>query len=281
MTQRIETALFEDPTFHLPLQHYVVDKTPTSVYWAMQNQHCLIVTIGSEAFEAVLKSQVKAPILSVLTREHYFKKLLQQYHRTLDDPNKPIFVIYLDQPLSRQFDLLKTLFRDQPAPQVGILLSNDSHSQGLLIQNMAKEKNIVPHVAFVNEFEHPITTLNNLLANVDVILAIPDPKIYHASSVRGILLTAFHHRMPMIGYSHTFVNNGAMACIYSSAKQISEQTAKTIIALTQDPTKLATHPKEQYPDNFSIAINYQVAKSLGFSLSDQETIKSEMAVKQE
>lgn len=276
MTQRIKATLVDDPTFHHTIQHYHVNKTPANFYHTMQNQPCLIVTVGSEAFEAVLKNQVETPILSVLTREHHFKKLLAQYHRTLDDPKKPIFVIYLDQPLSRQFDLLKILFHDKNAPRMGVLLSHDSFYQEALIQTIAKEKNIIPQLAFVNEFENPVTTLNNLLTNVDVILAIPDPKIYHTSSVRGILLTAFHRQMPIVGYSHTFVNNGAIACVYSNAKQISKQIAETIIAITQDPTKLKTYPKEQYPNDFSVAVNYQVAKSLGFSLPDQKTIKSEI-----
>lgn len=279
MTQRIEAALFQDPNFQLSIQHYLVSKTPSTAYRTMQNKDCLIVTIGSEALEAALKNKVEVPIVSVLMREHYFKKLLARYNRTLTDPKKPIYVIYLDQPLSRQFNLLKTLFHGQSTPRMGVLLSHDSYSQQSTIQHLAKEKNIVPNVALVNEFDQPITTLNNLLDNVDFILAIPDPKIYHAGSVRGILLSAFHRRMPIIGYSRTFVNNGALACVYSNAKQISEQTAKTIVSLTQSPNKSVKLPNEQYPDNFSVSINYQVAKSLGFSLPDQETIKSEVQAK--
>jgi putative tryptophan/tyrosine transport system substrate-binding protein len=278
ITQRIESSLFQNPHFHLAIQHYLVNKTPSNIYQTMQNQHCLVVTIGSEALEAALKNQVELPILSVLTRKHHFKQLLNQYNRTLNDPNKPIFVIYLDQPLSRQLDLLKVLFCDKQVPKMGVLLSHDSYSQQSTIQHISKEKNIVPHIAFVNEVVHPIATLNNLLKNVDVVLAIPDPKIYHAGSVRGILLTAFHHHMPIIGYSHTLVNNGALACVYSTAKQISEQTTKTIISITQDQTKWATLPKEQDPNDFNVAINYQVAKSLGFSLPNQETIKSKIEI---
>lgn len=279
MTQHIEAVLAQDPHFQRTVQHYLVNKTLPSAYSMMQNQHCLIVTVGIEALETVLKNKIKMPILSILTREYYFTKLLTQYHREQNDPENPIFVIYLDQPLSRQFDLLKTLFRDHPPPRMGILLSHEAYSQQSLILTLAKEKKIIPTVTFINEFDQPITTLNNLFGNVDVILAMPDPKIYHANSVRGILLTAFHHRMPIIGYSRTFVNNGALACVYSNAEQISEQAAKTITMITQNLENLPSLPKTQYPEKFDIAINYQVATSLGFSLPDQKTIKSEMDAK--
>lgn len=274
MVHRVEAALFQDPHLHTPIRHFLVEKTTRKIYQDTLSKSCLVVTVGSEALNAVLANKVEAPILSILTRQSVFEQLLQLHGRSLKDKKHPIRVIYLDQPLSRQFNLITTLFKDHEKPRMGVLLSTYSLREQEKLQEMAIKQNVALTCVFVKKFENPIAVLDSILDEVDVVLALPDPRIYHSSTARGILLTAFHKRIPIVAYSHTFVNNGALASVYSNTKQIGDHAAETII-------KIVTHsinsiPTEQYPKDYAIALNYQVAQSIGFKIATQNTIKQSM-----
>ena len=247
MIQRIESQLIDNPEFNADIKHYLINKVHLDLYENQLNQCNLIVTIGTEALQNILSRDIQAPILSILTREYTYKALLNKYHHSLDDSKPPLFAIYIDQPLNRQIDLLNLIFQHQPGTKMGILLSHESQLDLENIQKISHQHHIQPIIVHVNEFDRLVSKLNQLLKNVDVILAIPDPKIYHARSVRGILLTAFHQHIPIVGYSQSFVNNGALACVYSNEKQISAQTSQTIITLLNQGLKAV--PKEQYPEH--------------------------------
>lgn len=274
MVHRIEAALFQNPHFQTPVQHYLVEKTTRQAYQEIVSKSRLVVTVGSEALNAVLANQLDAPVLSILIRQSVFEQLLQRHGRSLQNTKSPIAVIYLDQPLSRQFNLIGTLFKDHASPRLGVLLSTYSLREKENLQTISAKHNMVLTSLFVKPFENPVSVLDSILNEVDVVLALPDPKIYHSSTARGILLTAFHKRIPIIAYSHTFVNNGALASVYSNTKQIGDQTANTIVKIIR--YSFNSIPKEQYPTDYSIAINYQVAQSIGLNLAIQNTIKKTM-----
>lgn len=274
MVHRIEAALFQNPHFRTPVHHYLVEKTTGNTYQAIISKSRLVVTVGSEALNAVLANQVDAPILSILIRQSVFEQLLQLHGLSLHNTKRPIAVIYLDQPLNRQFNLIGTLFKDHAPPRLGVLLSNHSLREKENLKTISAKHNMVLTSLFVKPFENPVSVLDSILNEVDVVLAVPDPKIYNSSTARGILLTAFHKRIPIIAYSHTFVNNGALASVYSNTKQIGDQTANTIVKIMR--YSFNSIPKEQYPTDYSIAINYQVAQSIGLDLAIQNTIKKTM-----
>jgi putative ABC transport system substrate-binding protein len=274
MVHRIEAALFQNPHFQTPVHHYLVEKTTPQAYQEIVSKSRLVVTVGSEALNEVLANQVNTPVLSILIRQSIFEQLLQRHGRSLHNAKFPIAVIYLDQPLSRQFNLIGTLFKDHEPPRLGVLLSTYSLREKENLQTISTKHNMVLTSLFVKPFENPVSVLDSILNEVDVVLALPDPKIYHSSTARGILLTAFHKRIPIIAYSHTFVNNGALASVYSNTKQIGDQTANTIVKIMR--YSFNSIPKEQYPTDYSIAINYQVAQSIGLNLAIQNTIKKTM-----
>jgi len=109
-----------------------------------------------------------------------------------------------------------------------------------------------------------------LLVHSDVFLSLPDPGIYNRHTISSILLTTYRYRVPLIGFSKSSVRAGALAAVYSSAQQIARQTATTIPLWLTNTGHYAT--KISYPEQFSVAINKQVARSLGIDMPDGSSI---------
>lgn len=273
IVHRIEAILFAEPELRLKLVHVLAENISDTTFLTTQAETCLIVTIGAQALDKVLKTKTTLPILSVLSRKNIFHQLLDKYGFALNDPAHPITAIYLDQPLERQLDLISCLF-NQKEKSVGVLFGSQSLYEQDALQKVARKKELGLTIVYVDQFENPAEVLDILLDDTVAVLAIPDNWIYNAKTARGILLSAFHKRVPLLGYSRTFVNNGALAAVYSTTKQLAEQTAQAIMSIIQtDSRKL---PPPQYPKDFAIAVNYQVARSLGMNIDSEVVLKAEL-----
>tara|TARA_R110002110_G_scaffold404606_1_gene623058 strand:+ start:64932 stop:65942 length:1011 start_codon:yes stop_codon:yes gene_type:complete len=274
IVHRIEAALFSQPSPRPNIQHMLVESLPADRLPDELPAPPLIVTIGAEALEAVLKTHTSQPILSILIRKHTYQNLLNIYHRKQNSQTCPITAIYLDQPLKRQINLIKKVVPEinHSNATIGVLFGPASINSQEELMTIALEEKIKLNTIYVNNFENPVAVMDAFLAEVKVLLALPDSRIYNPRTARGILLAAFHKHVPLIGYSQSYVKNGALVSVFSNTKQIAQQAAQSIITIL-DKESL---PEPQYPQEFSIEINYQVAKSLNIDIESESTLKQDL-----
>lgn len=229
----------------------------------------LIVTVGVEALKKVWARGDATPIVATLLPRQSYEKILAQPRR-----NAPrITAIYLDQPPARQAAFLRQLLPGQK--QAGILVSSESK------QVLSQYRQALAGVGLTlesEESEHGETllpSLNALLLRSNFLLAIPDSTIYQRTNIKAILITAFRHQRPVIGYSTAFVNAGALAALHTTPAQIARQTADMIIG---SGTYL---PPPAGPAQFAIAINPTVAQALGLNIPDEVAIRRAMLADRE
>lgn len=268
LVHHIEALLFAEKE-QPKLIHFATEAIQSPTFFDKYQDTCLIVTIGAQALVSVLNTNTSIPVFSVLIRKNIFHNLLSEHHRSLQDADHPINVFYLDQPLERQFNLLKCLISKKNREPVGVLLGSQSLAEQEQLHMLAQKEKIVLNTICINPSENPVAALDKFFGEAKVMLAIPDHRIYNSQTARGLLLTAFHKRLPMIGYSRTFVNNGALGAVYSTTKQLAQQSAQQILALVQQQ-KL---PPAQYPQEFAVAVNYQVAQTLGINIEGEAALK--------
>lgn len=274
IVHRIEAALSGKIQSKPKLVHLLAENMHDKRNLPSLMQACLIVTIGSESLQQVLDTHTKQPILCVLTRRAIFEHLLKIHHLSVNNPKHPVSIIYLDQPIKRQLNLISCLFNQYHPKLVGVILGTESHYHQETLQKMESEFPFALQTVMVDKFENPATVLDALLNDAKVILAVPDSRIYNPKTARGMLLTAFHKRVPLVGYSRTFVNNGAFAAVYSNTKQLADQTAEEIVKIMNHKDKKL--PAPQYPREFTISVNSQVARSLGIPIDNEIQIKHAM-----
>jgi len=234
---------------------------------AVNSNHAdLIVAVGMKATE-LAAAQAGAPVLAVMIPETGYQELLAQTSRQA--ATRAITAIYLNQPWDRQFDFLQAALPERR--RIGLLYSPDTHIdvEGLR-QHIAKRGGSLVALP-VRSAETLFSSLERVLDGSDLLLAIPDSAIYNSSNIRNILLVSYRKGVPLIGLSQSYVNAGALCAVFSTAEQMAEQTGATVISFSRNRRLPGTH----YPAEFTIAVNQQVARSLGIDLPSPETIQSQ------
>lgn len=232
------------------------------------NSHAgLIVAVGMKAAGSAA-AQADTPVLAVMIPEAGYQELLAQAFRQIHA--RAISAIYLNQPWDRQLDFLQAALPERH--KIGLLYSPNTHIdvEGLR-QQIAKRGGLLVSQS-VHSAEKLFTSLESTVEGSDLLLATPDSMIYNSSNIRHILLASYRKGVPLIGLSQSYVNAGALCAVFSTTEQMAEQAGATVISFIRN----GRLPAPQYPADFTIAVNQQVAQSLGIELPPPETIHSQM-----
>ncbi|MDH2917701.1 MAG: ABC transporter substrate binding protein [Sideroxydans sp.] len=227
----------------------------------------VIVALGLPATEQAAR-QASLPMLSVFVPQVAYRHLVEQLNQPLRA--NQMGVIYLNQPLARQVDFIATLLPSQH--KVGVLYAAGAHSELAALHDELKTHGSSLIALAVQSEDGLFTALEKLLNQSDVLLALPDNNLYSSSNVRNILLSTYRLGVPVIGFSASYVNAGALAAIFASPEQTAQQAATFI-----HQAQLSGHwNSAQFADSFSIAINSQIARSLALSLPSEAEIRQRM-----
>ncbi|MHB1215876.1 MAG: ABC transporter substrate-binding protein [Thiobacillus sp.] len=234
------------------------------------NEARLAVAVGVRAAESVAALPVHPPVLSVLVPRAWWIKTGRV--RLGDGGRRNASAIYLDQPFERQAQLIHLAFPE--ARRVGVLVSAEQRSLvGELDETLRTQK-----LRLVNQFmaadERLIAPLENVLSGADLLLAVPDPLVINRNTAQSLFLTSYRYHVPVVGYSRSLTRAGALVSLHSSPAQIGRQTAEWVNGAIQGGA--VSLPPPAYPAYFSVSINDQVARSLGFSLPSEAALEKRL-----
>ena len=106
----------------------------------------------------------------------------------------------------------------------------------------------------------------------DRLLAVPDASLFNNRTISNILLTAYHHRSPVIGFSPAYVKAGALLALYSTPTQIGQQAGE----VARQGLASGSLPPPAAPRHFRISTNPYVARSLGIGLEDASVLRERL-----
>lgn len=231
------------------------------------SQPDLIVTVGMKAMKLVTAKTSAAVLAVMIPKLGYEEQLAKSSTKKI---TQSISAIYFDQPWSRQMNFLRAAFPDRR--RIGLLHSQDAHIDVARLRQEVTQwgGSLVAQPVFSSD--ELSYKLESVLSSSDILLAIPDSMIYNSSSIRNVLLTSYRHSVPLIGFSQAYVNAGALCAIFSTPEQLAEQAMAAVILFAQTRQL----PEPQYSAAFSIAVNQQVARSLGIALQSPEVIRNQI-----
>lgn len=230
-------------------------------------KNTLVIAVGTQALRYASHLSNSTPVIGVLVPKTNYETILSESNR---DPNY-FSSIYLNQPFARQMALIKTIFADKS--KLGVLLGPISQFESNDLQKAANQFNIETHIKLVNRADELQDNLEALMTDKKILLAIPDPLIYSRETAQTILLTSYRHHSPVIGFSQSYVKSGAIAAVYTSPEQFADDIAHQIQQLPKTKFKLQ---KARAPKQFSIKVNYQVARSLGIAIPNEDILYIDM-----
>lgn len=172
--------------------------------------------------------------------------------------------LYRDQPLLRQLELAKLLIPN--LHRAATVHSGDINLSG--IEQLQRNSGVQITDATLDTDVDWAKTLSQLMRDNDVLLGLEDPRIYNSENIRSILLTTYRHGRVLIGPSRPFVNAGSLASCYTASEQYLQQLLSMVATIVQEHRL----PRPQFPKGYRVAINTQVAASLGLNVPDEKTL---------
>ena len=227
----------------------------------------LIVAVGMKAAE-LSAAQNAIPVLVVMVPQAGYEALLAQAAQKKF--THALTAIYLDQPWLRRIDFWHAALPDRH--RLGLLYTPETHLDVARLRQDVAQRGGSLMARPLRTADELFARLETVLVDSDVLLAIPDSQIYNSSNIRNILLTSYRHGVPLIGLSQAYVNAGALCAIFSTPEQLAIQASKMVITFARNKEL----PEAQYPEDYTIAVNQQVARSLGIEMRSAEAIHSQM-----
>lgn len=234
-----------------PIQaHYPSDyRLIAEPVWADRQMPCLIVSIGHASLKKVIALNQSIPVISVFVSRTAFETILRTSGKEGDD----ITAIYPDPPLSDQIQLARQLLGRNLKAHVLVGASNAYlRDDPVLTENHA----ITAHSIFE---ERDIYRSLKIIPKREPLIAIPDAVIYNENTLRSVMITAYRNAIPVIGFSPSMVNAGALATVYSDE----EETVKVMMSFITEFLKTGKLPAPAYPPNQHVSVNSHIAQYYG------------------
>lgn len=223
----------------------------------------LYLAVGMKAASRLASTD--APTLNVLVPKAGYDKLLHSEPQH----TSPRSAVFLDQPMERQLALLLVALPD--THDVGVLYANPP-PELKNVRHLLASRNIHLHERAVDE-KHPLNdALDSILSESNVLFVLADADVYNASTIRNILLTAYRKQVPLVGISQAFVKAGALCAVFTTPEQFAEQVA----AMVRRYGETQRLPAAQYPSEFEVLVNTQVARSLDLRIKDAYQLRDEI-----
>ncbi|UTW44458.1 hypothetical protein KFE80_08625 [bacterium SCSIO 12696] len=236
-----------------------------------QNGNSLVVAVGSSACEQALKKTPSNGLLCTFLPRSTYLSLIAKHTEKATGSRSAIF---FDQPMQRYFALMKII--TPKAKKLGTAVGPQSTQLLPAIEQLSQEYQFaLLHTELTDSKSH-LKSLSSVVASSQIFLVNPDKAELNKTVARTLLHLSIRQRIPVIAYSGSYVNAGALAAIYSTPDNIGEDASKVINQwLSSQDTRL---PPPGYPEFFTIKSNPHVARSLRIKLPGDRNL--EQAVRQ-
>jgi ABC-type uncharacterized transport system substrate-binding protein len=175
-----------------------------------------------------------------------------------------VSALYRDQPLLRQLRLAKLLLPD--LQRAAVIYGGEGPPHNLAA--LQRRSGVTVDAVDIDHKPDWAKALSQLMIENDILLGVDDPEIYNRDTIRSILLTTYRRGKILIGPNRPFVTAGSLASTYTSSEQFLQQLNSMVGEYLQQ----GRLPPAQYPRFYRIAVNEQVAASLGLNIPDEKTL---------
>lgn len=229
----------------------------------------VIVAVGLKAVDAVAALDARIPVLNTLIPRAAFETIAKQ--RKARDNAHAFSVVYLDQPLGRQLDLIRLTMPGRK--RVGVVLGPDSAGMLESLNAEARARGLQLTSARVHNEGELSAALQAVLTESDVLLSLPDSVAFNSRTLQSVLFSAYHYQVPVIGFSPAYVRAGALAAVHSTPIQLAQQVTEILQRVNAQHPAL---PAPQYADYFGVAINEHVARSLEIRVEKEDVLAAKL-----
>ncbi len=216
-------------------------------------QQRVVITVGTEALTTMASRRSDAVIVATM---------ILRSDRPFSSPATPVQrprAVYLDVPLSSLLSELRILL---PGKNRCGMIRNASRDQpDPSLPARVKQQGFSLEVAECSRPEELVKSFLSLKGKADAVVLLPDSSLYNNTTVRPLVQASLESRLPIVGFSASFVRAGAALGIYPDFRDVGAQTAEVAAKLIAGDTGLA----DEGPRKLQVAVNQRVLRLLGLS----------------
>lgn len=228
----------------------------------------LLVTVGAQATrQALAQDDLRLPILAILLPRLAFEDIMAGARPVA---GRRVSAIFIDQPASRQLDLLRLVLPQ--ARRVAAIAGPSGQRDTQRLQAAAESRGLDLQAELVTRPDELFASLQRGLRGVDALVVVPDAAVVNADSAQNVLLTSYRLRVPVIGYSASYARAGALAAVFSTPAQQGQEAADLARAVLRGQPL----PAPRGPRLFDVAINPQIARTLGLADLDEASLRERL-----
>jgi len=88
--------------------------------------------------------------------------------------------------------------------------------------------------------------------------------VFNSETAANILMAAYRRQVPLVGFSPAYVKAGALLALYSTPAQVGTRGGDVL----RQNLAGRSLPPPQWSREFTVKVNQDVARSLGFALDE-------------
>jgi hypothetical protein len=220
-----------------------------------------IVALGPSALKRALESDLHGPLVSIFSSSQTYRRLLAAGNSR---NHGNVTAIYTDASPQAQLQLIAALFERRVT--VGVLLSEASGYLEKPLRQAASQVGLELQIERPEPGQDPVRAINSL-GGTQVLLAVPDSTLYTPETLRAVLESTYRRGMPVIGFSSATVGAGTLASAYPDLDDVVADLGELLDNLPGQAG--GALPEPRYPRYWRVAINDNVARSLGIIITDK------------
>ena len=114
-----------------------------------------------------------------------------------------------------------------------------------------------------------LAAFSSLKGTVDFVIAEPDTELYNSATVKPLVLASLDSRLPIVGFSASFVRAGALLGVYPDFFEAGRQTGEMMSQFMLGKNSGA----EENVRKVKVAVNQQVVRLIGMEPERQEGVE--------
>ncbi|WP_246069449.1 ABC transporter substrate-binding protein [Marinobacter piscensis] len=219
-----------------------------------------IVTIGAGAFSRIQKISRNAPVLALLVDQDFLEEFIYR------SPGR-VSGVYHNVPLLHQALIGKAILPQ--ATRIALVSTTASADLYSALLDQLAEYSLEARLFVADTPQQLIPALNRALSYGDFLLAAPDTSTYNPQTIKHVLLTTYRRNRIVIGPSQAYVKAGALASGYAPYPAMARMAATYLNVFNET----GQFPEPDYPAEFRVSVNRQVARSLNIPIATREHIQ--------
>jgi len=214
-----------------------------------------IVTIGADAAEATVPRRGSTALIAAAITPNLLPKDVVGRGRTVS-------IIPVHVPLPTLLENVKRVFPKKP--RLGMIYNPAvPEATPETLKAAAEAAGFKARIAECSGPAQLLQILQSLKDQVDVLLCFPDATLYNSATIKPLVLASLRFRLPLVGFSESFVRAGAAFGIYPNFHEIGGQSA----ALVQKALNGQAASRIEETRKFKMAVNQNITRLLGLSYS--------------